>query len=328
MTRAVGHARRPRSLRLYFAIVVLIAACSNGSDGSDMGSQQPEPVRLAQSTPAQWAQPVLAAANGSYDAAGVAVRATEFSSGRDALQALAGGAADIATATPSNVAPAVINGAPLVVFGVLATVNDWRLLAGPGSGIQDPEDLVGKSVGVPLGTSADQSLDVLLGDAGLDRDDVRVVNVSPPDLVPALKSRSVDAISIWQPNLTAVESAVAGTTSLSYEMPNSFLLVTTRAYYEQHPEILKRFLSANRAVDGLLAEGSQDVALDVMAPRVRLDREVLRAAWTDFVFRTAEPDTAVLDQLEAAADFYRGTSGSSQAGPQDFRSLLVTVGLD
>jgi NitT/TauT family transport system substrate-binding protein len=33
----------------------------------------------------------------------------------------------------------------------------------------------------------------------MSKSDVEIVNVSPPDMIPALDSGSVDAINIWQP---------------------------------------------------------------------------------------------------------------------------------
>lgn len=326
-------------------LLALLAACSPGTEAStadaaagseptadgaggeatDAGSDVVT-LRVAQSTPAEWVQPVLAQEEGHFDEAGLEVEMTEFPSGRDALQALSGGAVEIAMVTPSNVAPSVMGGEDLVVFGEVARWGDWRLVARADRGIAAPEDLAGATIGVPTGTSADQSLATLLEQQGLTAEDVELVNVAPPDMVPALENGTVDAVNIWQPNLSVLEDAVPGHVSIPFEMPSSFLFATTREYAEENPEALLRFLEANQAADALLND-ERERALDLMVEPSRIDRPILEAVWEDFTFQTAEPDEQIIDQLAKAAEFVIGNG--SQPGPApDFTEHVVSVGLD
>lgn len=319
-------------------LLALLAACSPGTEASTAdaaaGSEpstaeaggEETTLRVAQSTPAEWVQPVLAQEEGSFDEAGLAVEMTEFPSGRDALQALSGGAVEIAMVTPSNVAPSVMGGEDLVVFGAVARWGDWRLVARADRGIAGPEDLAGATIGVPTGTSADQSLATLLEQQGLSAEDVELVNVAPPDMVPALENGTVDAVNIWQPNLSVLENAVPEHVSIPFEMPSSFLFATTREYAEENPEALLRFLEANRAVDTLIND-ERDRALDLMVEPSRIERPILEAVWEDFTFETAEPDEEIVDQLARAAEFV--IDNGSQPGPvPDFTEHVVSVGLD
>lgn len=302
------------------ALLTLLGGCG-GAAGDEV-----QLVRVAQSTPAEWVQPVLAQEEGYFGEEGLEVEMTEFPSGRDALQALSGGAVEVAMVTPSNVAPSVMSGEELVVFGVVSRWGDWRLVARDDRGITGAEDLIGKTIGVPTGTSADQSLGVLLESSGLTRGDVEIVNVAPPDITPALENGSVDAVNIWQPNLSVLEDAVPEHVSIPFEMPSSFLFATTRDFAEEQPDVLRRFMAANRTADTLLND-ERERALEIMAEPARIEGPLLDTIWQDFTFETTEPDADILAQLDSAAEFV--IDNGSQPGPApDFRDHVVNVGLD
>lgn len=315
--------RRGQVAAISAMLLAALTACGDSAGPTGTDAQGRSVLKVAQTTPAEWVQPVLAQETGEYERADLTVEMTEFSSGRDALQALSGGAADIAMATPSNVAGAVLGGQDLVVFGVVARWQDWRLIARPGSGITEPKDLVGRKIGVPTGTSADQSLGVLLKTHDISRDEVEIVNVAPPDMNPALTSSSVDAVNIWQPNLSVLEDQIPGTTALPYTMPSSFLFVTTRPFVESNREVLLRFLDANEATDPML-EGDRNRALDLMTGPSRIDRAILETVWQDFEFRTTGPDAGTLSELESSAQFV--IDSGAQPGPApDFGDHVAEV---
>jgi NitT/TauT family transport system substrate-binding protein len=322
--RTTAAARRSLWVPVSVALALVLGACAGGAGPAATDSGGNAVLRVAQSTPAEWVQPVLAAQTGAFDRANLSVQMNEFASGRDALQALSGGAVDIAMATPSNVAPAVMGGEDLVVFGVVARWSSWRLVARDDRGITNAGSLVGKTIGVPTGTSADQSLGVLLAANGISRDQVTIVNVSPPDMNPVLSNGSVDAVSIWQPNLSVLEAAIPATVSIPYDMPSSFLFVTTREFADSNADVLRRFLDANSAVDGMLT-GDQGQALDLMTGPARIERPLLATIWKDFDFRTAGPDAETLSELADAAQFVIDTG--AQPGPApDFTEHVRQVG--
>jgi NitT/TauT family transport system substrate-binding protein len=322
--RTTAAARRSLWVPVSVALALALGACAGGAGPAAKDSGGNAVLRVAQSTPAEWVQPVLAAQTGAFDRAHLTVKMNEFSSGRDALQALSGGAVDIAMATPSNVAPAVMSGEDLVVFGVVARWSSWRLVARGDRGITNPGSLVGKKIGVPTGTSADKSLGVLLASNGISRNQVTIVNVAPPDMNPALSNGSVDAVNIWQPNLSVLEADIPATVSIPYQMPNSFLLVTTRGFADSNAAVLRRFLDANSAVDGMLT-GDKGQALDLMTGPARIKRPLLATIWKDFDFRTTGPSADIVGELADAARFV--IDNKSQPGPApDFTKHVRQVG--
>lgn len=77
-----------------------------------------------------------------------------------------------------------------------------RVLAQPG--ISSIEDLRGKTVGVPEGTSGDILLTLALESAGMTADDIERVVMDPPTTISAFISGQVDAVGIWYPHVQTI----------------------------------------------------------------------------------------------------------------------------
>ena len=63
------------------------------------------------------------------------------------------------------------------------------------------KDLKGRTVGVPLGTTAHVYLIKALKANGLTTDDVKLINLQPDDAQAAFESKKLDAWSVWNPYL-------------------------------------------------------------------------------------------------------------------------------
>ncbi|MGH8965797.1 MAG: aliphatic sulfonate ABC transporter substrate-binding protein, partial [Actinomycetes bacterium] len=88
-----------------------------------------------------------------------------------------------------------------------------RVVAQPG--IESMEDLRGKKVAIPEGTSGDMILTLALEKAGMTKDDVEIVAMEPAAIVAALSSGKVDAAGFWYPALATVKKQVPGLVELA-----------------------------------------------------------------------------------------------------------------
>jgi NitT/TauT family transport system substrate-binding protein len=76
------------------------------------------------------------------------------------------------------------------------------------AGNETIEDLRGKQVAVPEGTSGDMILTLALEEAGMTKEDVEVVPMEPSAIVAALSSKQVDGAGFWYPALATVKEQV------------------------------------------------------------------------------------------------------------------------
>jgi len=70
--------------------------------------------------------------------------------------------------------------------------------------IASPKDLVGKTIAVTTGTTADKALSDYLAKEKIDPHAVRIVNMTAPDMIGAFKRGSIDAAYIWDPARNAL----------------------------------------------------------------------------------------------------------------------------
>ncbi len=81
-----------------------------------------------------------------------------------------------------------------------------RVVGQPGN--DTIEDLRGKTVAVPEGTSGDMILTLALENAGMTKDDVELVPMEPSAIVAALSSGQVQGAGFWYPALATVKEQV------------------------------------------------------------------------------------------------------------------------
>ena len=117
----------------------------------------------------------------------------------------------------------------------------------PGLTIKDAKDFIGKNVGAPgIGAYLHVLFRKWLIEKGVDPAQVNFVEVTFPTMSDALKSGSVDAVLTAEPFVTRIKGAGNGEVAVRYAADLArtepiISYVTTRAFAEAHPDIVKAF---------------------------------------------------------------------------------------
>ncbi|WP_197362161.1 aliphatic sulfonate ABC transporter substrate-binding protein, partial [Streptomyces clavuligerus] len=210
---------RPRSrlAAVTAALAVLtLAGCSGGEGGSGGGDGGGRTRSIEFGYIADYNQAgllAIAQKRGLWARNGLNASYKVFTDGPTQIAALGAGDLDFGTIGPGATWLPASGRATVVAVNQLGRAD--RVVALPGSGITRTADLKGKKIAVPEGTSGDMILTLALDRAGLTRDDVRIVPMTPPTAVSALASRQVDAAALWYPLLTTVEKRVPGLVHLA-----------------------------------------------------------------------------------------------------------------
>lgn len=143
----------------------------------------------------------VARANKAFDAAtGWDIEWRTFGSGTEVIAAMASGDVTIAELGSSPLAIGASQGVDLQLFMIAQGLGTAEsLIAKEGSGIEKLEDLKGKKVAVPVGSTAHYSLMGGLAHVGIPESDVTIVNLPADQIAAAWDSGQVDAAFIWQP---------------------------------------------------------------------------------------------------------------------------------
>ncbi|WP_229070756.1 aliphatic sulfonate ABC transporter substrate-binding protein [Actinoplanes sp. DH11] len=127
-----------------------------------------------------------------------------FTNGPLQVQALGAGDLDFGYVGPGAMWLPASGKARVVAINSLGFAD--RVIAQPG--IAEAEDLAGKRIGVPEGTSGDMLVRLTLQAAGLTEDDVERVTMDAATVVTAFSSGKIDAAGIWYPLIDTIKKRV------------------------------------------------------------------------------------------------------------------------
>lgn len=237
------------------ALAAALAGCDR-TEAPPAGTPGARQAVVIAVTPYAGAAPAFVAhARGYFEREGLAVTVQQHGSGKEALDAVLEGRADVATVAELPVALAVVKGHPVTILATLSTQSDHAIVGRTDRGIWSADALRGKRIGVSAGTSGDFVLDVLLVRERLSRADVQVVDRKPRELVDALARGEVDAIATWEPYVADARRRLGDRAAVFPSegvYDSSFNLASLRGFVLQRGETARRLLAALLQAEELL----------------------------------------------------------------------------
>jgi sulfonate transport system substrate-binding protein len=208
-----------RSMRTFIAALLGLAAVAGSA------AVAAEPLRVAVTSAAENAPFFSAMEHGTFSKLGLDVKVDVMPSGVEISNALASNTVDVGLFGTFPFLTAVARGVPVVLIGHTwnSALNNPQseilsVIAREGSGVPvgDLAKLKGKKVGVTRGAGGEPYIVGLLKQAGLDRDDVTLVNTAPSNMATALANKDVDVITSWEPWPSAALTKVKGSYKVIY----------------------------------------------------------------------------------------------------------------
>lgn len=189
----------------------------------------------------------IAENQGYFKDSGLDVTIKDYEAGKFATDALLAGQADISTATEFVFVSNSFNNSDLRVMGTIATSRTNELIARKDHGINAPEDLKGKKIGITKKSIGEFDLGRFLTFNGLSMDVVEIVDMKPSALVEAITQGHIDATLTWDPNIYNIKKRL-GENAMSWPAQSGqdfyFILITKKGWIENYPSATKRFLKA------------------------------------------------------------------------------------
>jgi NitT/TauT family transport system substrate-binding protein len=281
-------------------------------------------ARLAQNLAPISGLAIVAKAKGLFEKHGLDISVSNFTSGKQCLDTVLGGGADIATTAEAPVTAAAMANQP-IAFVAGMEYSDLKTVTAAKAGIRTKADLRGKKIGFTAGTGSEVYTATLLKAAGLTPADVTLVNLRPQEMLPAMAAGSIDAFDSWEPHIANArkalgENAVLLDTKGLYS--ETFNIVVTRPYLAANGPLVDKFLRALVDAEAWL-KSNPDEAIATIADAVGMKRDELAAIWPDYVYRVRIDDQllAIL-KLHAA---WRLSTGNHPPGAvmPDFSKVLV-----
>ncbi len=131
---------------------------------------------------------------------GKSIEFFKFTSGTEVINAMASGSIDISLNGSSPTAAGYSRGVDLQVIYIYDNINDAEALV-VNDKITAPQDLKGKTIAVPFGSTTHFHMMFALEQLGLSPREVNVIDMSPPDMVAAWIRGDIDGGFVWDPAL-------------------------------------------------------------------------------------------------------------------------------
>ncbi|WP_353807619.1 aliphatic sulfonate ABC transporter substrate-binding protein [Agromyces sp. SYSU T00194] len=301
------------------AVALALTGCaSNASDGADAGSgDEQETIQVNFGyIPDFNGTSLLAIADdqGYWEKYGLEVETPSFTNGPLQIQALGTGDLDFGYIGPGAFWLPASGEAKIVAMNTLGQSD--RVVGQPG--IETMEDLRGKTVAVPEGTSGDMILTLALQEAGMTKDDVELVPMEPSAIVSALASGQVDGAGFWYPALATVKEQVPDLVEIAQNsdfedtvaFPTAF--VAGNDVVENEPEKVERVLKALRDAITFRYENPDEAVALTAAYNALDEADVAADASNNKVLSLEELDTLTEDGtvdswLNGMVDYFVGS---------------------
>lgn len=286
----IRNAKRAGVLLSAATVVAALAGCSSA------GPAPAEPSEGTVSVGAGWVSSIdqiglpVALDQGFFDDYGLDVDVADpFATGVDELNALDTGQIQFAQVGAPYIG-AKLAGADYVIVGnytgsaaQFGIDDTMAVIAREGSGVVegDLSSILGKKIGVSVGSINHLYLLAVLNDLGATTDDVQIINTAPPDLGVALQTGGIDVAISWDPwplqNLAQVEGSYQVARGGGYI---GFLgyIVAKRDFVEQNPDVVEAYLAARAAADKWIRENPDEAAGVASRWLSSLDPEIAKEA--------------------------------------------------
>jgi taurine transport system substrate-binding protein len=225
---------------------------------------------------------------------GVKVNFHEFDSGMKAAPAMVAGDIQINTTLGLQVIVGLTTkGFPIKVVGIAETCSEAENLAArDGTGIISPRDLVGKKIGVSLGSGAHYKLWGMFKVFGVKESEVQLIDMPGLDILAAFKRKDIDAGITWDPALsemikTGGHLLVSAEDMDRWGYPTIDIIAATGKFAEENPELLTKYL---KVVDDSIRyfKKNPDECYKLMGEKLGITPEATKDMLSKIKFYTKE----------------------------------------
>lgn len=224
---------------------------------------------------------------GFWKEEGLDVEAKMFPSGREALQALLARNAQVMSVSETPPVHAILQGNKIYCVATIAEHIETKLIARMDRGISRPKDLKGKKVATLPGTNSDYFMYEFLKKYGISPRELKIANMSPPDMVVAYVKGDIDAYFAWEPHIYYGKKQLPDVSIVFYpkELYRGRTTVNmNQDYVRQHPGVVRKLIRGLLKAESFV-ENFPEKALEMEAKRLNMERDVLNALWPEHVFK-------------------------------------------
>lgn len=310
-------------------VVLVLTFCGLFLSGCLKPFQQPEKIVISVGTTILSALVYVAEDRGYFKEEGLAVSLQPTPTGTEALKTVVEEKADLATCTETPVMLTIMDGKKIYI---LSTIADSEIadviVARRDRGISKPQDLQGKTIGVPPLVNVQYFFDTFLLDNGIPRTKTKVVQIKTDELNETLLRGKVDAVCVWEPLQSELMEKLGANGQVfsgvgSYR--STWQLVAMQDFVKKHPDTVKKVLRALIKAKGFVIE-HPETALQITANYLHVDKSTLETSWKGNNYKVTLSQAVLISLQDQARWVVQKESKDKKAIP-DFLDSFYLEGL-
>ncbi len=241
-------------------ILGLLSGCGSSGKSGGLDGISSNTVSIAIQPSAAFIPLFIARENGWIEDAlsdyGVSVVWYDFESGPPMNESIGKGETDLGVMGDVPTVSAISQGQPREVVAISAQAADsYAVLVGSDSDIQSAADLKGKRIATTIGSTGHNLVQKYFSTGGLTLDDVQLVDASTADMPYMLRKNQVDAVALWEPNVTRIADSGLGRIigqGSDCGLAGTNTIIGRKEFTEANPKIVEIVLEQyKRAADSL-----------------------------------------------------------------------------
>jgi len=315
-----------KRLALILALVVIVGVVMYRYDFpfSKKDVDQVGKVSIAASLTLSPAPIWIAYDKGFFRQEGVDASIKQYSSGKTTTEAMLKGEVDLSASAEFLAVKKSFKHKELRILGTTAFVHQIKLLGLRQHGIEKLSDIKGKRIGVRLGTNGEYFLARLLTLNGMQRKDIKWINLAPQKKLDAMEAGNVDGVLTWPPFVQQIEKHL-GDKVVSFDgQPGQdyyYLLLTRKNWIEKNPLIAERVMSALNKAQLWMKENPQQARV-YMADKFNIDVQKIEQVLREYRYSISLPQT-LLTAMEAENRWLLSLADNQDAAVTNFLELIV-----
>ncbi len=238
----------------------LMTGCASHRGADDSDGIKSRVVSIAIQPSAAFIPLFIARENGWIEEAlseyGVSVVWYDFESGPPMNESIGKGETDLGVMGDVPTVSAINSGQEREVVAISAQAADsYAVLVPADSDISGPKDLVGKRVATTMGSTGHNLIKKFLNSGGVELNEVELVDATTADMPYMLRKKQVDAVALWEPNVTRIVGSGVGRVigvGSDCGLAGTNTIVGRKEFCEANPKIVSIVLEQyKRAADSL-----------------------------------------------------------------------------
>jgi NitT/TauT family transport system substrate-binding protein len=263
---------------------------------------------------------------GYFSDNGLNVTIQPYVSGAAALGGMVDDDVNIAASSEFTVVNKILADSNISIIGAIDRFQQINIAARKDRGIQNVTDLVNKSIGLTVGTSAQYFFGRFLELNQMNHSQVKVVNIQPNHIVEALSNGTVDAVVTWQPYLYQIRNQLAGDIvewpAQSGQQVYS-VLSATNSWLSTHNKTVTQFLGAISQAEDYLQSNQAEVK-NILMSQLNYTKDYLESIWPDHKF-TLSLDQSLVLIMEDEARWLIANNLTNTTSVPDFQSNIYRI---